>query len=172
MITQLLLVRATYMYGVVLHAHPVRGESHIQHNANWKVATLITKYISCALDVRWLILCLRNIAVLWFAGSVLLLTLRTSKHIHEYKYIYPIPEYTSRFFWYSLATLRWCSSSRTKECSNKLSFYLHTFPLCVFQLFILSLCLGAHSKHVDIPSWCLSFKTSLNWCENKQQLHK
>jgi len=24
-----LLVRATYMYGVVLHAHPVRGESHI-----------------------------------------------------------------------------------------------------------------------------------------------
>ena len=25
----LLLVRATYMYGVVLHAHPVRGESHI-----------------------------------------------------------------------------------------------------------------------------------------------
>jgi len=23
-----LLVRATYMYGVVLHAHPVRGESH------------------------------------------------------------------------------------------------------------------------------------------------
>jgi len=29
MITLLLLVRATYMYGVVLHAHPVRGESHI-----------------------------------------------------------------------------------------------------------------------------------------------
>jgi len=28
-----LLVRATYMYGVVLHAHPVRGESHIQRNA-------------------------------------------------------------------------------------------------------------------------------------------
>jgi len=25
----LLLVRATRMYGVVLHAHPVRGESHI-----------------------------------------------------------------------------------------------------------------------------------------------
>jgi len=32
MITLLLLVRATYMYGVVLHAHPVRGESHNQHN--------------------------------------------------------------------------------------------------------------------------------------------
>jgi len=29
MITLLLLVRATYIYGVVLHAHPVRGESHI-----------------------------------------------------------------------------------------------------------------------------------------------
>jgi len=29
MITVLLLVRATYMYGVVLHTHPVRGESHI-----------------------------------------------------------------------------------------------------------------------------------------------
>jgi len=29
MITLLLLVRATYMYGVVLQAHPVRGELHI-----------------------------------------------------------------------------------------------------------------------------------------------
>jgi len=29
MITLLLLVGATYMYGVVLHTHPVRGESHI-----------------------------------------------------------------------------------------------------------------------------------------------
>jgi len=29
MITLLLLVHTTYMYGVVLHAHPVRGESHI-----------------------------------------------------------------------------------------------------------------------------------------------
>ena len=29
MITLLLLVRATYMYVVILHAHPVRGESHI-----------------------------------------------------------------------------------------------------------------------------------------------
>jgi len=26
--------------GVVHHAHPVRGESHIQHNANWEAATL------------------------------------------------------------------------------------------------------------------------------------
>jgi len=29
MITLLLLVRATYMYGVVFHAHPVCGESNI-----------------------------------------------------------------------------------------------------------------------------------------------
>jgi len=29
MITLLLLVHATYMYGVVLHTHPVRGESHL-----------------------------------------------------------------------------------------------------------------------------------------------
>jgi len=40
MITLLLLVRATYMYGVVLHAHPVCGESHIQHNTTGEVATL------------------------------------------------------------------------------------------------------------------------------------
>ena len=39
MITLLLLVRATYMYGVVLHAHPVRGESHNQRNTTGKVAT-------------------------------------------------------------------------------------------------------------------------------------
>ena len=26
--------------GVVHHAHPVRGESHIHHNANWEAATL------------------------------------------------------------------------------------------------------------------------------------
>ena len=31
-ITLLLLVSATYMYGVVLHTHPVRGESHNQRN--------------------------------------------------------------------------------------------------------------------------------------------
>jgi len=35
-----LLVRATYMYGVVLHAHPVRGESHNQRNTTGEVATL------------------------------------------------------------------------------------------------------------------------------------
>jgi len=40
MITLLLLVRATYMYGVVLHTHPVRGESHIQRNTTGEVATL------------------------------------------------------------------------------------------------------------------------------------
>jgi len=39
MITLLLLVRATYMNGVVLHAHPVRGESHIQRNTTGEVAT-------------------------------------------------------------------------------------------------------------------------------------
>ena len=42
MITLLLLVRATYMYGVVLHAHPVRGESHNQRNTTGEVATLPT----------------------------------------------------------------------------------------------------------------------------------
>jgi len=41
MITLLLLVRATYMYGVVLHAHPVRGESHNQPNTTGEVATLL-----------------------------------------------------------------------------------------------------------------------------------
>jgi len=39
MITLLLLVRATYMYGVVFHAHPVRGESHNQRNTTGEVAT-------------------------------------------------------------------------------------------------------------------------------------
>ena len=39
MITLLLLVRATYMYGVVLHAHPVRGESQNQRNTIGEVAT-------------------------------------------------------------------------------------------------------------------------------------
>ena len=32
MITLLLLGRATYMCGVVLHAHPVRGESHLKQH--------------------------------------------------------------------------------------------------------------------------------------------
>jgi len=40
MITLLLLVRATYMYGVVLHAHPVHGESHNQRNTTREVATV------------------------------------------------------------------------------------------------------------------------------------
>jgi len=35
-------LRHIYM-GVVLHVHPVRGESHIQHNTNRVVATLATK---------------------------------------------------------------------------------------------------------------------------------
>jgi len=39
MITLLLPVRATYMCGVVLHAHLVRGESHIQRNTTGEVAT-------------------------------------------------------------------------------------------------------------------------------------
>jgi len=40
MITPLLLVRATYMCSVVLHAHPVRGESHNQRNTTGEVATV------------------------------------------------------------------------------------------------------------------------------------
>jgi len=43
MITLLLLVRATYMNGVVLHAHPFRGESHIQRNTTGQVATVPAK---------------------------------------------------------------------------------------------------------------------------------
>jgi len=39
MITLLLLVRATYMYGVVLHVYPARGESHNQRNTTGEVAT-------------------------------------------------------------------------------------------------------------------------------------
>jgi len=37
-----LLVRATCMYGVVLQAHPIRGESHNQRNTSREVATLCT----------------------------------------------------------------------------------------------------------------------------------
>jgi len=44
MITQLLFVRATYMYGVVRHAHPVRGESHNQPNTTGEVATLPSSF--------------------------------------------------------------------------------------------------------------------------------
>ena len=43
-ITLLLLVRATYIYGVVLHAHPVRGESHNQRNTTGEVATLLNNW--------------------------------------------------------------------------------------------------------------------------------
>jgi len=39
-ITLLLLVRATYMYGVVLHAHPVHDESHNEPNTTGEVATV------------------------------------------------------------------------------------------------------------------------------------
>jgi len=41
-----LLVRATYMYGVVLHPHPVRGESHNQRNTTGEVATHITSQLN------------------------------------------------------------------------------------------------------------------------------
>jgi len=43
MITLLLLVRATCMYGIVLHEHPFRGESHIQRNTTGEVATVQAK---------------------------------------------------------------------------------------------------------------------------------
>jgi len=45
MIILLLLVRATYMYGVVLHAHPVRGESQNQRNTTGVVATVQRKAV-------------------------------------------------------------------------------------------------------------------------------
>ena len=52
MITLLLLVRATYMYGIVLHAHPVRGESHNQRNTTGEVATevgqLVVQEVGCS----------------------------------------------------------------------------------------------------------------------------
>jgi len=40
MITLLLLVRVTYIYGVVLHPHPVRGESNNQRNTTGEAATV------------------------------------------------------------------------------------------------------------------------------------
>jgi len=46
MITLLLLVRATYNYGVVLHAHPVRAESHNQRNTTGEVATVKTTAVN------------------------------------------------------------------------------------------------------------------------------
>jgi len=46
MITLLLLVRATYVYmGVILCAHPVRGELHIQRYANREVATALPSLV-------------------------------------------------------------------------------------------------------------------------------
>jgi len=50
MITLLLLVRATYTHRVVLHAHPVRGESYNQRNTTGRVATIPTHYSSVVLD--------------------------------------------------------------------------------------------------------------------------
>ena len=45
MITLLLLVHTTYMNVVVLHAHPVRGESHIQRNTTGEVATASPSFL-------------------------------------------------------------------------------------------------------------------------------
>jgi len=50
MITLLLLVRATYI-SVILHAHPVRGESLIQRNAKREVATAQTSSYATAHEV-------------------------------------------------------------------------------------------------------------------------
>ena len=44
MVNLLLLIRATYMCGVVPHAHPVRGESHNQRNTTGEVATIVFGY--------------------------------------------------------------------------------------------------------------------------------
>jgi len=53
MITLLLLVRAKYMYGVVLHAHPVRGEPHNQRNTTGEVATQPSRSPSCQSIEAW-----------------------------------------------------------------------------------------------------------------------
>jgi len=42
MITLLLLVYTTWM-SAILRTHPVHGESHIQHNAQQEVATIVAK---------------------------------------------------------------------------------------------------------------------------------
>jgi len=47
MITLLFLVRATYMYGVVLLVHPIHGKSHNQHNTTGGVATVIHLAFKC-----------------------------------------------------------------------------------------------------------------------------
>jgi len=46
MITLLLLARATYINGVVLHAHHVRGESRNQRNTTGEVATIQQKELA------------------------------------------------------------------------------------------------------------------------------
>jgi len=53
----LLLVRATYMYGVVLHAHPVRGESHNQRNTTGEVATKVSE--KNRRRAKWLLLAIQ-----------------------------------------------------------------------------------------------------------------
>jgi len=44
--------RHIYM-GVILRAHPVRGESHIQRNANGEVATQLMQVASCGIGPPW-----------------------------------------------------------------------------------------------------------------------
>jgi len=79
MITLLLLVRATYTYGVVLHAHPIRGESHNQRNTTGEVATpdwpfhsqfrKIWPFFNCAGHEKTLLAILQNLAIFchfWF----------------------------------------------------------------------------------------------------------
>ena len=39
---------APHRYGDVLHAHPVRGESHNQRNTTGEVATISTKFVKIA----------------------------------------------------------------------------------------------------------------------------
>ena len=45
-------------YGVILHAHPVRGESHKQRNTTGEVATsqkltMVATFLTCAVTVLW-----------------------------------------------------------------------------------------------------------------------
>ena len=67
MIILLLLVLATYMYGVVIHAHPVRSESHNQRNTTREAATKVS----------------RNINVTKHSLSII-----RQEHRHIFKYIY------------------------------------------------------------------------------------
>jgi len=63
MITLLLLVRATYMNGVVLHAHLVRGESHIQCNTTGEVAT-VDFHSTRVVSVLSVLLCVSSLVYL------------------------------------------------------------------------------------------------------------